>query len=99
MARMKIFNVAEQNVFESPPVFNSVERRKFLTLPMMFNELMESLKTPTNKICFIVTAGYFKARHRFFSRQFHQTDIQFVAKQIGLDIDEVQLINYDRATF
>lgn len=99
MARMKIFNVAEQNVFESPPVFNSVERRKFLTLPMMFNELMESLKTPTNKICFIVTAGYFKARHRFFSRQFHQTDIQFVAKQIGLDIDEVQLINYDRATY
>jgi len=77
MARMKIFNVAEQNVFESPPVFNSVERRKFLTLPMMFNELMESLKTPTNKIFFIVTAGYFKAQHRFFARQFHQTDIQY----------------------
>jgi len=31
MARMKIFNTLEQEVFESPPVFNSAERKHFFT--------------------------------------------------------------------
>ena len=99
MAKMKIFNTSEQNAFESPPTFNSVERKRFFTLPLMFHESMDSLKTPTNKVCFLLAAGYFKARHRFFARQFHQTDIEFVARQIGVHIDEVQLKTYSRVTY
>jgi len=99
MAKMKIFNSSEQNAFESPPTFNSVERKRFFTLPLMFHESMDGLKTPTNKVCFLVAAGYFKARHRFFARQFHQTDIEFVARQIGVHIDEVQLKTYSRVTY
>jgi TnpA family transposase len=99
MPKMKIFNASEKSAFESPPMFNSVERKKFFTLPLKFNESMESFKTPTNKVCFLVTAGYFKARQRFFARQFHQADIEFVAKQIGVNIDEVQLSAYSRSAY
>lgn len=84
MAKMKILNAPEQGIFESPPVFNSVERKRFFTLPLTLNESMGNLKTPTNKVCFLAVAGYFKARHRFFSRQFYQTDIEYIAKQIGV---------------
>ena len=65
----------------------------------MLNESMESLKSPTNKVCFVVTAGYFKARHRFFARQFHQTDIAYVASQIGVQINDVDTSVYDKATY
>ena len=99
MPRIKILNTTEKNTFESPPVFNSVERRRFFTLPKMLNESMENLKSPTNKVCFVVTAGYFKARHRFFARQFHQTDLAYVAKQIGVQIDDVDTGVYDKATY
>lgn len=99
MARMKIFNESEQNAFESPPMFNSEERKKFFVQPLMFKELMESFKTPTNKICFLVTAGYFKARNRFFARQFHQKDIEFVALQMGINTNEINIDNYEKSTY
>lgn len=99
MPRIKILNTTEKNDFESPPVFNSVERRRFFTLPQMLNEAMENLKSPTNKVCFVVTAGYFKARHRFFARQFYQTDIAYVARQIGVQTDDVDTSVYDKASY
>lgn len=82
MARMKIFNSMEKEVFESPPLFDSAERKRFFSLSLMLNHSMATLRTPTNKVCFMVTAGYFKARHKFFARQFRQTDIEYVARQI-----------------
>ena len=99
MPKIKILNTTEKNTFESPPVFNSVERRRFFTLPLMLNEVMERLKSPTNKVCFAVTVGYFKAQHRFFARQFHQTDIAYVARQIGVQIDDVDTSAYSKVTY
>lgn len=99
MARMKIFNTSEQNAYELPPTFNSIERKKYFTPSVALKELIEDLYTPTNKVCFLVTAGYFKARQRFFSRQFNQKDIEFAAKQLGILLDNVQLDIYSRVTY
>lgn len=75
MPRMNILNSLEQEAFECPPLFNHVERLNFFFAPLMFSDFMEAMRTPTNKVCFIVAAGYFKARRKFFARQFHQADI------------------------
>ncbi len=100
MARMKIFNSLEEAEFESPPNFNSVERKRFFTLSAEFQEFLESPRTtPTNKVCFLVTLGYFKARRKFFARQFVQTDIEFVTHQVGAKLLEVSVENYDKATY
>ena len=99
MPRMTIFNSLEQEAFESPPVFNNAERLNFFFAPLMFSDSMESMRTPTNKVCFIVSAGYFKARRKFFARQFHQSDIEFVAGQIGIDSNEIYPKTYSKETF
>ncbi len=99
MARMKIFNSLEQEAFDSPPIFNNAERLEFFFPPSMLNDSMESLRTPTNKACFIVTAGYFKARRKFFARQFHPADIEFVAEQIGVNVNDVQVNAYSKVTY
>ncbi len=99
MPKMKIFNALEQKNFETPPVFNSVERKRYFTLPLTLQESAGELKNPTHKVCFLVTAGYFKARHRFFARQFHPSDLEFVAKQMGVDVNEVIPENYNRFTY
>lgn len=99
MARMRILNTSEQHIFDSPPLFNSVERKRFFSLPLTLNEAMNTLTTPTNKVCFLASAGYFKARHRFFARQFHQADIEFIAKQIGVNPDDVQPNTYNKVTY
>jgi TnpA family transposase len=99
MARMKIFNTLEEEAFESPPVFNSAERKRFFSLPLLLEDSMVSLRTPINKVCFLVVAGYFKARRKFFARQFHQTDIEYVARQIGVDPSEVFIESYSKGTY
>ena len=98
MPKMKIFNSLEKEAFDSPPVFNSAERRQFFPLPLLLKDLIADLRTPTNKVCFLVAAGYFKARRRFFARQFHQADLEYVARQINVNLSEVHIKAYDRAT-
>jgi hypothetical protein len=99
MARMKIFNTLEEEAFESPPVFNSAERKRFFSLPLILEDSMVNLRTPVNKVCFLVVAGYFKARRKFFARQFRQADIEYVAHQVGVNPVEVLVDAYDRATY
>jgi hypothetical protein len=98
MARMKIFNTLEEEAFESPPVFNSAERKRFFSLPLLLKDSMVNLRTPTNKVCFLLAAGYFKARRKFFGLQFRQGDIEYVTCQIGVNPDEVRVEAYDKAT-
>jgi len=99
MARMKIFNTLEEEAFESPPEFNSGERKRFFSLSLLLKESQASLRTPTNKVCFLVAAGYFKARRKFFARQFRSTDIEYVARQIGVNLAEVHVDAYSKGTY
>ena len=96
MARMKIFNTLEEEAFESPPVFNSAERKQFFSLPLTLKNLMVDLRTPTNKVCFLAAAGYFKARRKFFAQRFHLADIEYVARQIGENPADVHTETYSK---
>ena len=94
MARMKIFNAMEEEAFESPPVFNNEERKQFFSLSLMLGAV--GLRTPTNRVCFLAVAGYFKARRKFFARQFHQADIEYIAHQIGENPADVHTGEYSK---
>ena len=99
MARMKILTRHEVAEFESPPKFNNAERKQFFSVSQAINEFLAILRTPTNQVCFLILVGYFKAKRKFFARQFIQGDIEFVAHQIGVSLLDVTVENYDRATY
>ena len=98
MSTIKIFNAAEIEAFEAPPLFNHLERKKFFTLPARLQELSQSFRTPTNQACFILTAGYFRARHKFFGKQFRPTDVSFVATRLGVHEADIKPRAYDKQT-
>ena len=100
MPRMKILTSHEIAEFESPPKFNSVERKRFFAFSTVFQKMLESPRTtPTNKVCFLVTLGYFKARRKFFAQQFIQADVEFVAHQVGVNLSDVCVESYSRETY
>lgn len=70
MAHMKILNSHEEAEFELPPKFNSAERKRFFSVSLAINELLAILRTPTNQVCFLILVGYFRAKRKFFARQF-----------------------------
>lgn len=99
MPRMNILNTLEQEEFDLPPVFNSLARKKFFDFPSGILAITENLRTQTNKVCFLAIAGYFKARGRFFSLQFHPTDIDYLAHRCGVFPEFVEASSYDKQTY
>jgi TnpA family transposase len=99
MPRMKILNSVEREAFELPPVFNSVERKRNFDFPVAIEQIAAGLRTPTNRLCFLVSCGYFKATHRFYPvHAFRPRDISYVAERAAIREEEVNLAGYDKQT-
>ena len=69
MPRMNILSRAEQDAFDTPPVFNSAERKQFFAVSPALLETALRLQKPANRISFLLSCGYFKAAKRFFRSQ------------------------------
>src|SRR5271157_144237 len=99
MPRMNILNTVEREAFDSPPVFNSVQRKQYFDFPSELRRLAGSLRAPTHQLCFLLSAGYFKAAKRFFlPGAFHRQDLEYVARQLELVEPTVDLTDYSRRT-
>lgn len=100
MPLIKILNNNDSKAFENPPQFNGEERKRFFYLSNWASDLLESLKTPTNQVGFVLQFGYFKAVGRFFvARKFYQNDIEFIAKRFDFQINELDLGSYRKRSF
>ena len=97
MPRVQILSTVEHDTFESPPVFTSAQRRHHFSFSPEVEQLALSLRTPTNQLGFLVSWGYFTATKRFFSPpMFRAADVEYLAKRLGLSLDSVDLITYDK---
>jgi len=99
MPRMSIINALELERFQAPPIFKSADRKKFFEISVGMRKVIESLRTPTNKVCFLVAFGYFRAAKRFFSANFYPKDIEYAAKRLELAPEEVSLEAYSKQTY
>ena len=97
MARMHIFTPDEQAVFDAPPVFTPGERQKFFAIPDSLGPFLENLRTPVNTVAFLMTLGYFRATKRFFARQFHDADVAYVTRLLGLESEPIDLGAYEKS--
>jgi len=85
MPRMNILNASEQEQFDTPPVFTSVQRKQFFDFPNGILEQADTLRFDRNKLNLLVAYGYFKASKRFFLPQhYHDRDIEYVASRINI---------------
>ena len=99
MPRMKILNRVERGVFESPPIFNSAERKRCFDFPAPLQEIATSLRTATNQVVFLLSCGYFKATKRFYPvPTFHQRDLAYVSDRIAAAQETIDLADYPRQT-
>src|SRR6185312_12057796 len=98
MARLAIFTSEEQKLFSAPPVFNSIERKRYFTFPAGILEIARKLDKPHNRIYFLLIYGCFKATNRFYQGKFHQKDIDFVAARLGVVLQESHA-DYKRRTY
>src|SRR5258707_10420750 len=96
MPRMNILNTVEREAFESPPVFNSVQRKQYFDFPTELRRLAGELRAPTHQLGFLLSAGYFQAAKSFFPPSaFHRRDLEDVAPQLELEEPTVDFSDYN----
>jgi hypothetical protein len=99
MPRMDILNTPEREDFDSPPEFTSVERKAHFSFPLGILERADQLRTPTNRVCFLLASGYFRATKRFYApKTFRPRDIEYVSRSLGHDPRDVRPETYDKQT-
>ena len=92
MPRMNILNAVEREAFDSPPVFNSFQRKQYFDFPSKLRRFAAGLRSPAYRVGFLLSAGYFKAVKKFFSPgAFHRRDIEYVTRQLELGVPMVDL--------
>jgi uncharacterized protein DUF4158 len=99
MPRMKILNSVEREVFDFPPIFNSVERKRCFDFPTPLQDIATSLRTAGNQLVFLLCCGYFKATKRFYPvPTFHRRDLTYVADRIAVALEGIDLADYPNQT-
>ena len=99
MSRMNILNKSERQMFDDPPVFNSVERKRFFNFPNSLKEKAATLRKPSTKVGFLLACGYFKAAKKLFRPEvFHQNDIVYVARILNLQSKQFASEHYVQST-
>lgn len=97
---IKILSPSDIKTFEFPPELNGEERKIFFSLPVWANEILENIRTPINKIGFVLQLGYFKAVNKFFNtKKFHKQDIEFILRKFQFHFEEINLEKYIKTTF
>jgi hypothetical protein len=99
MPRMKILNSVEREVFDFPPIFNSVERKRCFDFPTPLQDIATSLRTASNQLVFLLSCGYFKATKRFYPvPTFHRRALTYVADRIAVTLEGIDLTDYPKQT-
>lgn len=97
MSNLYILTPNEQQAFDYPPILSMETRAICFAIDNELEKEINRLRTPTNKVGFLLQYGYFKACKRFFvMNRFKQEDIEYVAKLIGVMIEDVDLSGYKK---
>jgi Domain of unknown function (DUF4158) len=98
MPTINILNTEERKQFDSPPKFNSFERKRFLRVNPQVQEVIDNLRTPTNRVAFLLILGYFKASGKLFN-QFYIADIEYGVTQLNLNLADIDMTSYSKQKF
>ena len=99
MPTLSALSKHEQEEFDSPPILSAEARTLCFTLSKEAQKQITCLRTPTNKIGFLLQYVYFKACKRFFLvSRFREEDIRYAAKLLDIQVSEVDLSTYKKKT-
>ncbi len=86
MTKLSIFTPLEKRSFDNPPKIKKIDRARYFSVTPKIKQLaFNKLRTPINRVGFILQLGYFRASGKFFvAEQFRKRDIQYVCKSLNI---------------
>ena len=100
MAVLRVLKPNEQKRYEYPPIFDDATRKFYLSFTDDIEAPIKQLRTPTNKVFYLLLYGYFKASNRFYTPdKFYEKDIHYTCHQLKIYRNEVDFTDYGRETY
>jgi TnpA family transposase len=97
MSTLSILTTSEQQAFDYPPPMPSEIQTVCFSINNLLEKEINALRTPANKVGFLLQYAYFKACKRFFiMSRFTPEPINHAAKLLGIAADEVDLSSYKK---
>jgi TnpA family transposase len=94
---LSVLSVQEQKRFDYPQKMNADFRQKCFSLRPDVERAINRLRTPTNKVGFMLQFGHFIATQRFYlSDRFDKNDVNYVIKLLAIDKSKVDLSAYKK---
>ena len=97
MARLSVLSPQEAKEFDEPPIFDSIDRKRFFDMTVMLRNTLDRLRTPSNKVLFLISYAHFKARKRFYDGPVLNKDLEYATNILNLDINSID-ISYSQRT-
>jgi len=85
MARISVLSSQEAKEFDKPPVFDSIDRKRFFDIKVILQDTLDKLRTPSNKVLFLVSYAYFKAHKRFYDEHISRKDLEYAGNILSLN--------------
>ncbi len=97
MSTIALLTEDEKLAYDYPPLLTADARALCFAITPELAIKLSRLRTPTNKVGFLLQYGYFKVCQRFFViNRFRQEDIDYVAKQLDILPSSVNLTQYKK---
>jgi hypothetical protein len=97
MARISVLSQQEAKEFDEPPIFDSIDRKRFFDMTVILQDTLDKLRTSSNKVLFLVSYAYFKAQKRFYDGLISNKDLEYAANILNLNINSIDT-NYPQRT-
>lgn len=99
MPRKEYLSQEARQRFDWPPILSAEQKLIFLQAPLWAHEYVRQLQTPSNKVGFLLQVGYFRIVSKFFvPGRFLQDDVDFVTDKISVDVNAVEMADYEGNT-
>ena len=79
MPKLQLLVPSKQLKFDSCPRLKIQERHVYFSISADIENYLEKIRSPINKVGFVIQLGYFRASGRFFDTElFRPSDVKFV---------------------
>jgi len=97
MSNLSILTPSEQQTFDHPPILPVEIQSVCFSINSSLEKAINALKTPVNKVGFLLQYAYFKACKRFFViNRFTQDQIIHAATLLNIGVQELDLASYKK---
>lgn len=97
MSNIAILTEDEKLAYDYPPILTAEARALCFAITPELEVKLDRLRTPINRIGFLLQYGYFKVcKHFFVINRFRQEDINYAAKQLGILANDISLSQYKK---